>query len=403
MTLIEVMVALGIIGVVLTSMSVFFVRSPVLDNHYADRDDAVRVAATALERVRGIRPADVLAGRAQNAVTNQVKVRGVHAYLSDGRAVWDTAAAAAAGATAAVPTVAVPTSLNGVGYDQYWYVVRCWRASTTGGTCTAGAVHAAYADPGHAQWPDPQLPVGDHRARPVPGRRRGHSVRRGYVLMQACDATLPQQQFAYVPSMELALPSSRATANPLGMCLDTVKGATTTVIVPVVFRTCSQPLDSTTKAPARQLRTLSTNSAFAATDNSLITNGYCLQMQNPGVADTLIILKSGCGSGYNRTTTMMPETTVGAGAAGEATGQFVNYQQSGRCLDVTEGNPTYADRTDGYNYLIVWPCTQAPDPLTIAWSEKWAMTAGTGKVVTTRTAVDYCLKSPRSTAAQKYV
>jgi prepilin-type N-terminal cleavage/methylation domain-containing protein len=53
-TLLEVLVALAVISAVLTSMTVFFVRSMTSVNQQGDRQTAVRLAADGMERMREI-------------------------------------------------------------------------------------------------------------------------------------------------------------------------------------------------------------------------------------------------------------------------------------------------------------------------------------------------------------
>jgi prepilin-type N-terminal cleavage/methylation domain-containing protein len=53
-TLLEVLVALAVISAVLTSMSVFFVRSMTSVNQQGDRQTAVQLAADGMERMREV-------------------------------------------------------------------------------------------------------------------------------------------------------------------------------------------------------------------------------------------------------------------------------------------------------------------------------------------------------------
>jgi Tfp pilus assembly protein PilX len=65
-------------------------------------------------------------------------------------------------------------------------------------------------------------------------------------------------------------------------------------------------------------------------------------------------------------TNMSPDPAVGAGAASYATQQLVNYQQFGRCADVT-------DQQIGKSFMIVYPCKQDPSGNNnFAWNHKWA-------------------------------
>ncbi|WP_328468533.1 ricin-type beta-trefoil lectin domain protein [Actinoplanes sp. NBC_00393] len=221
------------------------------------------------------------------------------------------------------------------------------------------------------------------------------------VWMRRCDAARPNRQmFAYVKSMAIAHPKP-AQSSGVDMCLDAVRPATGSS-VPVTFQPCAVAIDdTTTQSPARQLWTLSKNFAgFLGTDDAKTTNGWCITLESPAADETRLIYKTCPGTTYNSSTTMQPEQAVGAGAAGASTEQLVNYEQFGRCLDVTEGNVNYGA-------LIVWPCTAEPVAANISWNQRWTLPATTGKVTVTYTSKGvstlYCLKSPRSTATGQVV
>lgn len=94
-----------------------------------------------------------------------------------------------------------------------------------------------------------------------------------------------------------------------------------------------------------------------------------------------------------------PDPRVGAGAAGEATLQIVNYLEFGRCFDVTNTQV-------GSAYMIVYPCKQAPHGLNaLEWNHRWWYTEPTDKVGSlgpqqiyvrqgSMTGPKYCLVSP---------
>lgn len=82
----------------------------------------------------------------------------------------------------------------------------------------------------------------------------------------------------------------------------------------------------------------------------------------------------------------VPDKTVGAGAAGPATQQVVNYDQFGRCLDVTGANVNAT-------WMIAYPCKQDPSS-PVHWNQRWAWDgAGTRQVQTTPSTTAYCLTS----------
>jgi prepilin-type N-terminal cleavage/methylation domain-containing protein len=83
-TLLEVLVALAIISVVLTSMSVFFVRSMTSVTQQGDRQTAVRLASDGMERMREIPGALVktwITGRTPETLTLN-KVRYVRTWYA---------------------------------------------------------------------------------------------------------------------------------------------------------------------------------------------------------------------------------------------------------------------------------------------------------------------------------
>ena len=147
----------------------------------------------------------------------------------------------------------------------------------------------------------------------------------------------------------------------------------------------------------------------AALSDGTVTNGTggnCLQPQG---ATASTAAPSGAALVYvscDATTTgpaaFDPDPQVGAGKAGgnttgrpgAPTSQYVNYQQFGRCLDIT-GQNVNAD------HLIAYPCKQAPNSSTLTFNQVWAYTAvgatGYGTMSVTKTdGSRYCLKAPIS-------
>ncbi|GAB1641905.1 ricin-type beta-trefoil lectin domain protein [Krasilnikovia sp. MM14-A1259] len=217
------------------------------------------------------------------------------------------------------------------------------------------------------------------------------------VTMQPCgDAPQPPSQlFSYNRDLTITLVSSRTSANSAGMCLDA--GTPHTVGAPVVLQKCT----GTSPAAARQQWSANDVANLMGTSDGATLDGFCFNVQQPDTAGSPVVLGKGgnCGGNYDNKQTFQPDATVGAGAAGPATGQLVNYQQFGRCLDITEANKSAS-------YLIAWPCKQAPNPNNVLWNQRWKMPAtsgpnntGTGRIYVTDGGTDYCLKSPGTTAA----
>ncbi|MEU4428712.1 ricin-type beta-trefoil lectin domain protein [Actinoplanes sp. NPDC024001] len=222
------------------------------------------------------------------------------------------------------------------------------------------------------------------------------------VHMRTCDQSRPHRQmFAYVKNMAVVHPAPAFSTDP-DLCLEASATAT------IVLQPCAvAPDDTTTPSPARQLWTFSRNFAgFIGTDDGKTVNNLCVTLKDTSGAETPLTYAA-CPKTYASSATMQPDYGVGAGAAGESTEQLVNYEQLGRCLDVTEGNVKYGS-------LIVWPCTADPQPANISWNQRWTLptvsnleTGGTGQVTVTYTdknkvATKYCLTSPRSAETGRF-
>jgi hypothetical protein len=216
------------------------------------------------------------------------------------------------------------------------------------------------------------------------------------VVMQPCQDRSARQTFAYNQNLTLTLTSSRTPARPLGMCLDA--DVPHAVGILIVLRACAA-----TTQPSQQW-SINDAANFVGTTDGTTLDGFCFTVRNPDTPGSLVELAKdypNCNAGYDNKQTFQPDASVGAGAAGPASGQLVNFKQFGRCLDVTNLNPNSS-------YLIAWPCKQAPDPSTIAWNQRWQYPPvvedlaqpgtfhGTGTIVTTRGGTDYCLQSPDS-------
>jgi prepilin-type N-terminal cleavage/methylation domain-containing protein len=137
-TIVEVLVAISLLGIVMTALTSFFVNTLSVANAQSGKQAAAKVAADAAERVRAIKGSAVTSGRDKTSSDSQwaSPVTGVAPYLTDMAEAYDPGASYPAGATASLPTAPVPVSVDGVSYGQNWYVGKCWQADT-GGDCTA--------------------------------------------------------------------------------------------------------------------------------------------------------------------------------------------------------------------------------------------------------------------------
>ena len=214
------------------------------------------------------------------------------------------------------------------------------------------------------------------------------------VKAQLCKAGgSSDQRFAYTTDLNIKVVGSETTAAPNGMCVDVPYPRATNDIAR--FQPC---LGLT----ARQQWSLNDSSAFSSTrENEVRLNDFCLSLRTPGMADSDIVLGS-CSAQSNRNI-WRPQPGVGAGMSSAATNQLVNFKQFSRCLDVTNFQP-------GSSYMIVWFCKQAPNGVP-PWNQAWYQSpAGTTdpldmriRTINTSNGKGYCLKTPGSTAADRYV
>ena len=214
------------------------------------------------------------------------------------------------------------------------------------------------------------------------------------VRMQVCSPGSSQQKFAYNSNLTLTLVASKTSSLPLGMCLDA--GSPHAAGSLVQFQPCA----ATTKP--QQQWSINDQANFEGTSDGVNLDTLCFNVQNPNTAGSLVVLGAKaagkCYGGYDIVQTFSPEAAVGAGAAGGSSGQLVNFNQFGRCIDVTEQNPDKG-------YLIDWPCKQAPNAANVAWNQKFTLpaTGSSGRITTTKSGTVYCLRSPGSTASGQYV
>jgi hypothetical protein len=207
--------------------------------------------------------------------------------------------------------------------------------------------------------------------------------------MQACQSGASDQRFAYTEELNIKVLGSETTTSPLGMCLDA--GTPHATDAYLTFQPCLGRV-------ARQQWSLNDYSNFQGTGNGVALDSYCLNVQSPDVPGSYVVL-GGCGGvGTANRRVFLPETAVGAGMAGATTGQVVNFKQFSRCLDVTNTDVTSP-------YMIVWFCKQAPDG-NVTWNQKWSLPTVTAPAVSATGRIrtnGYCLRSPGSTAANRYV
>jgi type II secretory pathway pseudopilin PulG len=223
-----------------------------------------------------------------------------------------------------------------------------------------------------------------------------------------CQPGAPQQTFVYTTGLTVKL--KQADGYPEGLCVD--GGAAPVVGAEVTLQRCLSP-------PADHQRWIfNVNVNFEGVKGKS-GNGFCWNAEVPGTTGFPLVLGDvaatprTCRSGpYNNRENFLPESAVGAGAAGPTSRQLVNFGQFGRCVDT----PWRVDDVTGGKqpYVQAWPCKQAPDPADVDWNQRWTAAAVDGGWVRLYTVPpatlahyqppgDWCLQSPRSTLPGQYV
>lgn len=131
-TLIEVSVALAIFGVVMASVTSFFVGGVRGVHYQGEQQTAAHLAMDGMEQARALRGEALLAGRAVCAAVCPV-VSGAADHLA-GTERWDAAPSTGAAPALPHPATAQVTTVDGVEYRRYWYVGKCWQPRG-GGAC----------------------------------------------------------------------------------------------------------------------------------------------------------------------------------------------------------------------------------------------------------------------------
>jgi Tfp pilus assembly protein PilX len=182
------------------------------------------------------------------------------------------------------------------------------------------------------------------------------------------------------------------TGSP-GLCLTAGTTFGTNSTSQLTLQTCATDGTATTypyqASPSLQQRqewSFDDNGKFEGAGSTGNLNGNCITANpyNAPVAGGFLYEQACDGGGFD-TETWNPDAQVGAGSAGSNTQQLVNYSEFGRCLDVTDQNPSAT-------WLIDYPCKQAPSPTNIAWNQRFTYTANT--LTTTTGGVTYCLTAP---------
>ena len=133
-TLVEVLVSIGVIGVVMAALGLFFLQTTAAGRKQSDAQTAAQLTMAAMERVSLLNGAALVQGRTQTAVQAQWWAPGVEAYLGAGKTelVWSDAPAAPGAAV--LPTAPDPVFIAGSAskFSRSWYVGACWQPRRAG-------------------------------------------------------------------------------------------------------------------------------------------------------------------------------------------------------------------------------------------------------------------------------
>jgi hypothetical protein len=190
------------------------------------------------------------------------------------------------------------------------------------------------------------------------------------VKVTTCDSAKLSQRFSYQSNYSIVLNVSQTTANPAGMCV-TYDSSRATLVMKACDNSDSQKWGFDHSAHFRYPW----------------SGGLCIKIQTDNVSGSnLITSATACSGGYNRQYAWEPEAKVGAGNAGPNQSQLVNYQEFGRCFDVTGWD------LDHY-FMVSWPCKQDPTGGP-GWNQQQTYDPVSGHLVVNST---HCVTAPSTT------
>ena len=204
------------------------------------------------------------------------------------------------------------------------------------------------------------------------------------VRVQPCAVPVAQQQaWSYGADLAIHLVSSVTSAYPNGLCLSSPPTGSQQNVGDAITL---QPCATEGNAPWYQKWSVDNVSHLQGARKDLTnTDGLCINVASQASGQALS-LQTCAGGVTDSMQTWVPSPDVGAGMAGAANDQIVNFQQFGRCMDVTD-----TDVNKGF--LIAYTCKQNPDPTKVLWNQKFAYNSTTHQLVTNNGS-PYCLTSP---------
>lgn len=214
------------------------------------------------------------------------------------------------------------------------------------------------------------------------------------VSLQSCSTTTPpaaQQTFAYNTDLTIELLSSVSTAYPNGLCLDGAASVGASVVLNPCTAFYTQLWSSDDSAHLR-----------GSLSNKSDTSGYCIDVAVQSAGRPLTV-QTCAGGVTDEHQTWVPSPNAGSGGAGAAASQLVNYQQFGRCMDVTNQNAGTGTTAlpGGGSFIILYSCKQDPNQSLVGSNQRWTANPALTSAPTTgqwRTSLDtsYCLTAPTS-------
>jgi hypothetical protein len=227
----------------------------------------------------------------------------------------------------------------------------------------------------------------------------GNTVKATDVLVvKTCDPTKPGQLFSYTPNLTLQV----VATSPAGTLLCVNDGGSAGAAAPasqLTLKVCDTGLPTNAQPNGNDWRQQWSFDGAEQFVGSLAdtsnTSGVCLVSASPPVNGSAVSVANCANVSYNPATSWYPNSKVGAGAAGVALNQLVNYQYFGNCLDVTNEDVNWS-------FIIGYVCKQNPKPANVVstdWNQVWVFNAATKEYVTTHGSNSYCLETTNAPPA----
>ncbi|MGZ4604319.1 MAG: RICIN domain-containing protein [Kineosporiaceae bacterium] len=201
--------------------------------------------------------------------------------------------------------------------------------------------------------------------------------------LATCVAGDLSQTWSYRTDYSIVLSGSQASTSPPsgGLCIATITNGSGS-ITGASLQTC-------VSGSWKQLWAYDDAGQFQGVNSTKTSlSGKCLTTNNSYAVGAVLTIAN-CNYPVDNWT---PDATVGAGAAGAATQQLINYGEYGRCLDITNWNLSAT-------WLIDYPCKQDPTS-TVGWNQRWVWDSPNTREIQSNTSSGlYCLTTPASAGA----